>query len=156
MHTNQHHNYLTSAVFSSKLFITESDAHLGTGLGSNAEQTALALSVTEKELIKNKLDYVIVHEDVNSTISVALVATRLNVPVIHIESGRRSFYDSGGVQYETCFYNTPRITVRLSTEHPIIIKYVNRLINIDNIPEDYFSDNFIKSTLMEWYRNSCE
>lgn len=94
IHTNQHYDYLMSAVFFSELTIPEPDAHLGIGSGTHAEQTAAALVAIEKELKKENPDYVIVYGDVNSTLSGALAAAKLNIPIIHIESGCRSFDDS--------------------------------------------------------------
>ena len=94
IHTNQHYDYEMSKVFFEELEIPEPDAHLGTGSGTHAEQTASSLLAIEKELLEVEPDYVVVYGDVNSSLAGALAAAKLNIPVIHIESGCRSFDDS--------------------------------------------------------------
>jgi len=91
VHTGQHYDKNMSQVFFDELKLPVPAKFLGVGSGSHAEQTAKVLIEFEKICIDEKPDLVIVAGDVNSTLACALVASKLNIPVAHIESGLRSF-----------------------------------------------------------------
>jgi len=90
-HTGQHFDKNMSDVFFKELKIPQPDYNLGISGGSHAVQTAQIMIEFEKVLIKEKPDLVIVPGDVNSTLAASLVATKLSIPVAHVESGLRSF-----------------------------------------------------------------
>jgi UDP-N-acetylglucosamine 2-epimerase (non-hydrolysing) len=94
VHTGQHYDGEMSAVFLAELGLPEPTAFLGVGSGTHAEQTAKALVGVERFLIERPCDLVVVAGDVNSTLAAALAASKLHVPVAHIESGLRSFDES--------------------------------------------------------------
>ena len=83
-----------SAVFLSELDLPEPDVFLGVGSGTHAEQTAKALVGVEQVLIEHAPSLCVVAGDVNSTLAAALAASKLQIPVAHIESGLRSFDDT--------------------------------------------------------------
>lgn len=90
LHTGQHFDASMSDVFFRDLGLPTPDVHLGAGGGSHAEQTAAVLVGVEKDLIANRPSMVVVVGDVTSTLSAALAAAKLGIPVVHVESGLRS------------------------------------------------------------------
>ena len=91
LHTGQHYDEDMSKVFFDDLGMPEPDIYLGVGSASHAKQTAKIMIDFEEICIKEKPSIVVVAGDVNSTIACALVATKLSIPVGHVEAGLRSF-----------------------------------------------------------------
>jgi len=91
IHTNQHYDYKMSKIFFEQLDIPTPDIHLGVGSSTHAKQTADAMISIERELVGLDVDYVVVYGDVNSSMAGALAASKLNIPIVHIESGCRSY-----------------------------------------------------------------
>ena len=90
VHTGQHYDYNMSEAFFDDLGLPKPNYHLGVGSGDHGEQTGSIIIQYEKVCLINKPDKVIVVGDVNSTIAAALVATKLHIPVTHLEAGLRS------------------------------------------------------------------
>jgi UDP-N-acetylglucosamine 2-epimerase (non-hydrolysing) len=91
IHTGQHYDDSMSAIFLEELGVGEPEHMLATGSGTHAKQTARVMERLEPVLTDISPDLVLVPGDVNSTMAAALVATKLHVPVGHIEAGLRSF-----------------------------------------------------------------
>jgi len=91
VHTGQHYDANMSKVFFEDLEIPEPDLYLGVGSGSHSVQTAKVMMQFEEVLLQHQPDMVIVVGDVNSTMAATLVATKLHVPVAHVEAGLRSY-----------------------------------------------------------------
>jgi UDP-N-acetylglucosamine 2-epimerase (non-hydrolysing) len=90
VHTGQHYDDHMSTVFFRELGIPLPEVNLGVGSGTHAEQTAAVMVAFEKHLLGASTDAVVVVGDVNSTLAAALVATKLCIPVAHVEAGLRS------------------------------------------------------------------
>ena len=91
LHTGQHYDEKMSKVFFDDLELPAPDLYLGVGSGSHAEQTAKVMVAFEKVLIDMHPDLVIVVGDVNSTLACSVTASKLGIPVAHVEAGLRSF-----------------------------------------------------------------
>ena len=92
LHTGQHYDFLMSKVFFSQLDIPVPDFHLEGNMGkTHSEQTGNMMIELEKVFEGLKPEGIIVYGDINSTLSASLAAVKLHIPIIHIESGLRSF-----------------------------------------------------------------
>ncbi len=90
-HTGQHFDKRMSEIFFEDLKMPKPDFNLGVGGGSHAEQTARIMLELEKVMAEVRPDLVIVPGDVNSTMAAALVASKMSIPIAHVEAGLRSF-----------------------------------------------------------------
>lgn len=91
LHTGQHYDREMSDVFFEELGIPKPDFNLGVGSGTHAQQTSFIMLRFEEIVIEERPDLVIVYGDVNSTVAAALVCSKLQFPVAHVEAGLRSF-----------------------------------------------------------------
>lgn len=91
VHTGQHHSHAMSELFFQELNLPKPDVNLGISGGGHISQHARVMTAFEELCLQERPDLVLVVGDVNSTLSCALVASKLNIRVAHVEAGLRSY-----------------------------------------------------------------
>ena len=115
VHTGQHYDTQMSAVFFDDLGMPQPDIDLNIGSGSHADQTARTMVAFEQVCLERQPSLVVVAGDVNSTLACALTASKLHIPVAHVEAGLRSFDAS-----------MPEETNRVLTDHLSSLLFYHR------------------------------
>lgn len=91
IHTGQHYDDNMSQVFFDELGVPKPDYNLNIRLVSHGEQTGAMITGIEKVIQVEQPDCIVVYGDTNSTLAGAVAASKINIPIVHIEAGLRSF-----------------------------------------------------------------
>jgi UDP-GlcNAc3NAcA epimerase len=128
IHTGQHYDANMSQVFFEELGIPSPHINLNIGSASHAKQTALMLQGIEDVLLAERPDYIVLYGDTNSTLAGALAATKIHIPVVHIEAGLRSFNKS-----------MPEEINRIMCDHASTLLFVPTVTGIKNLEREGFT-----------------
>jgi UDP-GlcNAc3NAcA epimerase len=91
VHTGQHYDANMSSVFFEELSIKKPKYNLGVGGGLHGANTGKMIEKIEEIILQEKPDGVMVYGDTDSTLAGAIATVKLHIPLIHVESGLRSF-----------------------------------------------------------------
>ena len=130
VHTGQHYDSEMSDVFFEELQIPKPAFHLHAGSGKHGEQTATMLNGIENLLLTEKPDVVLVYGDTNSTLAGALAASKIHIPVIHVEAGLRSYNKA-----------MPEELNRILTDHVSTILFTPTQSGLLNLKNEGFKIN---------------
>lgn len=165
VHSGQHYDVNLSEIFFEELKIPQPYINLQVGSGSHAQITAGVMLSLEKELMNLSPGLIILYGDTDTTLAGALVASKLNIPIAHVEGGTRTHHKKN-----------PEECNRIVTDHLSDILFCSDQISIEEAQKegmeekafwtgDIMYDTFLSATcerkeckeqeeiiLMTWHR----
>lgn len=134
VHTGQHYDTEMSNIFFDELKISTPKYILKVGSESQSIQTAKMMIDIDRVIIKESPDFVLVYGDTTSTLAGALCAAKLNIKLIHIEAGLRSFNRS-----------MPEEINRVVTDHISDLLFAPSDTAVENLHNENITKNVYKT-----------
>lgn len=133
VNTGQHYDYNMAGVFFYELNIPRPDYDLGIGSDSHGRQTGRMMITVEEVIEKENPDAILVYGDTNSTLAGAIVASKLHIPIIHIEAGLRSYNKE-----------MPEEINRIMTDHVSTLLFAPSDLAVENLSKEGIIDGVHK------------
>jgi len=134
LHTGQHYDQRMSDVFFDELGIPAPTRNLRIGSGSHGSQTGRMLAAIEQTILEERPDRVLVYGDTNSTLAAALAASKIHVPIDHVEAGLRSFDR-----------RMPEEINRVMTDHLAELRFAPSETAVHNLAEEGIRDGVLRT-----------
>lgn len=122
VHTGQHFDRSMSDVFFEEMSIPEPHANLGIGGGTHGKNTGRMIEALENVFVAEAPQAVLVYGDTDSTLAAAIAASKIGLPLIHVEAGLRSYRRS-----------MPEEINRVLTDHVSDILYAPSQRAVENL-----------------------
>jgi len=157
IHTGQHYDSNMSTVFFDELKMKKPSYMLQVGSGSHGMQTGRMMEQMEEIVLKEKPDGIVVYGDTNSTLAGALVASKLHIPIFHIEAGLRSYNKEMPEEINRVL--TDHISEQLFVPSSVATSNLKKegitkdVIEVGDIMKDLVTDAICSDTLQKMHHN---
>ncbi|MCE3295195.1 MAG: UDP-N-acetylglucosamine 2-epimerase (non-hydrolyzing) [Crocinitomicaceae bacterium] len=128
VHTGQHYDENMSEIFFTEMDIPKPKYNLQVGSASHGVQTAEIIKGIEELCTEEKVDGVLIYGDTNSTLAGAIAASKIEIPVIHVEAGLRSYNKQ-----------MPEEINRILSDHVSTLLFCPTQTAVDNLQKEGFS-----------------
>ncbi len=132
IHTGQHYDENMSDIFFEELGIPLPKVNLNVGSGTHAQVTANVISRLEEVVVDETPNAVIIYGDTNSTLAAAIVVSKLNIPLFHVEAGARTYSKIN-----------PEEKNRIVADHLSDYLFASDKISADNLEKEGFDSERI-------------